>query len=61
MDPSAEGPCCRYSEAARFFPAFATDFPDRQLLPPMSEDLFAPLELRDTEVPNRVMVSPMCQ
>jgi 2,4-dienoyl-CoA reductase-like NADH-dependent reductase (Old Yellow Enzyme family) len=27
----------------------------------MSEDLFTPLELRDTETPNRVMVSPMCQ
>ncbi|EMA45020.1 NADH:flavin oxidoreductase/NADH oxidase [Halococcus saccharolyticus] len=27
----------------------------------MSEDLFTPLELRETRVPNRVMVSPMCQ
>ena len=27
----------------------------------MSADLFTPLELRDTETPNRVMVSPMCQ
>ena len=27
----------------------------------MTDDLFAPLELRETSVPNRVMVSPMCQ
>ncbi|MFB6101109.1 MAG: NADH:flavin oxidoreductase/NADH oxidase [Haloplanus sp.] len=27
----------------------------------MSADLFTPLELRGTEIPNRVMVSPMCQ
>ena len=27
----------------------------------MSADLFTPLELRGTEFPNRVMVSPMCQ
>ncbi len=27
----------------------------------MTADLFAPLELRGTTVPNRVMVSPMCQ
>ena len=27
----------------------------------MVDDLFAPLELRETEIPNRVMVSPMCQ
>ena len=27
----------------------------------MTEDLFSPLELRETELPNRVMVSPMCQ
>ncbi|WP_257629074.1 NADH:flavin oxidoreductase/NADH oxidase [Haloplanus salinarum] len=27
----------------------------------MTADLFTPLELRGTEVPNRVMVSPMCQ
>ena len=27
----------------------------------MSEDLFSPLSLRETEIPNRVMVSPMCQ
>jgi 2,4-dienoyl-CoA reductase-like NADH-dependent reductase (Old Yellow Enzyme family) len=27
----------------------------------MVDDLFTPLELRETELPNRVMVSPMCQ
>jgi len=27
----------------------------------MTDDLFSPLELRGTELPNRVMVSPMCQ
>jgi 2,4-dienoyl-CoA reductase-like NADH-dependent reductase (Old Yellow Enzyme family) len=27
----------------------------------VSADLFTPLELRGTEIPNRVMVSPMCQ
>ena len=27
----------------------------------MSADLFAPLSIRETTVPNRVMVSPMCQ
>jgi 2,4-dienoyl-CoA reductase-like NADH-dependent reductase (Old Yellow Enzyme family) len=27
----------------------------------MTADLFAPLELRETTIPNRVMVSPMCQ
>jgi 2,4-dienoyl-CoA reductase-like NADH-dependent reductase (Old Yellow Enzyme family) len=27
----------------------------------VSADLFTPLELRETEIPNRVMVSPMCQ
>ena len=27
----------------------------------MTDDLFTPLELRETSVPNRVMVSPMCQ
>ncbi|MFD1634162.1 NADH:flavin oxidoreductase/NADH oxidase [Haloplanus ruber] len=27
----------------------------------MTADLFTPLELRGTEIPNRVMVSPMCQ
>jgi hypothetical protein len=27
----------------------------------MSDDLFSPLEIRETEVRNRVMVSPMCQ
>ncbi|MFB6156018.1 MAG: NADH:flavin oxidoreductase/NADH oxidase [Haloferacaceae archaeon] len=27
----------------------------------MTADLFTPLSLRDTELPNRVMVSPMCQ
>ena len=27
----------------------------------MTADLFTPLELRETELPNRVMVSPMCQ
>ncbi|MCL9812274.1 NADH:flavin oxidoreductase/NADH oxidase [Natranaeroarchaeum aerophilus] len=27
----------------------------------MTEDLFSPLALRGTEIPNRVMVSPMCQ
>jgi 2,4-dienoyl-CoA reductase-like NADH-dependent reductase (Old Yellow Enzyme family) len=27
----------------------------------MTDDLFAPLTLRGTEIPNRVMVSPMCQ
>jgi 2,4-dienoyl-CoA reductase-like NADH-dependent reductase (Old Yellow Enzyme family) len=27
----------------------------------MSVDLFTPLSLRETTVPNRVMVSPMCQ
>ncbi|AXG10684.1 NADH:flavin oxidoreductase/NADH oxidase [Haloplanus rubicundus] len=27
----------------------------------MSADLFTPLELRGTELPNRIMVSPMCQ
>ena len=27
----------------------------------MSADLFTPLELRGTEIPNRVVVSPMCQ
>ncbi|QSG04334.1 NADH:flavin oxidoreductase/NADH oxidase [Natranaeroarchaeum sulfidigenes] len=27
----------------------------------MTDDLFSPLELRGTEIPNRVMVSPMCQ
>jgi len=27
----------------------------------MSTDLFAPLSIRETTVPNRVMVSPMCQ
>ena len=27
----------------------------------MTADLFTPLSLRETEVPNRVMVSPMCQ
>ncbi|RCU48714.1 NADH:flavin oxidoreductase/NADH oxidase [Haloplanus salinus] len=27
----------------------------------MSADLFTPLELRGTEIPNRVMMSPMCQ
>ena len=27
----------------------------------MTDSLFTPLELRDTQIPNRVMVSPMCQ
>ena len=27
----------------------------------MTDDLFTPLELPETSVPNRVMVSPMCQ
>ncbi len=27
----------------------------------MTDDLFSPLALRDTEIPNRVTVSPMCQ
>ncbi|MFC7199482.1 NADH:flavin oxidoreductase/NADH oxidase [Halospeciosus flavus] len=27
----------------------------------MTDDLFTPLELRETEIPNRLMVSPMCQ
>ncbi|MFC7204111.1 NADH:flavin oxidoreductase/NADH oxidase [Haloferax namakaokahaiae] len=27
----------------------------------MTDTLFTPLRLRDTEIPNRVMVSPMCQ
>jgi len=45
----------------RFLPAFATDFPAKRLCLLMSEDLFTPLELRETRVPNRVMVSPMCQ
>jgi 2,4-dienoyl-CoA reductase-like NADH-dependent reductase (Old Yellow Enzyme family) len=27
----------------------------------MSDDLFSPLEIRETEIRNRVMVSPMCQ
>ncbi|MFB6177904.1 MAG: NADH:flavin oxidoreductase/NADH oxidase, partial [Halobaculum sp.] len=27
----------------------------------MTETLFSPLELRETTIPNRVMVSPMCQ
>ncbi|SNZ17649.1 2,4-dienoyl-CoA reductase [Natronoarchaeum philippinense] len=27
----------------------------------MTDDLFSPLSLRETELPNRVMVSPMCQ
>ena len=27
----------------------------------MTPDLFTPLTLADTEIPNRVMVSPMCQ
>jgi 2,4-dienoyl-CoA reductase-like NADH-dependent reductase (Old Yellow Enzyme family) len=27
----------------------------------MTDSLFTPLSLRGTELPNRVMVSPMCQ
>ncbi|WP_227260009.1 NADH:flavin oxidoreductase/NADH oxidase [Salarchaeum japonicum] len=27
----------------------------------MTDDLFTPLELRETEIPNRLMLSPMCQ
>jgi 2,4-dienoyl-CoA reductase-like NADH-dependent reductase (Old Yellow Enzyme family) len=41
--------------------AFVTVFPGERVGKVMTADLFAPLELRETTIPNRVMVSPMCQ